>query len=266
MKLILCLLLSLPAFGQKLPSLGWGCVHGLTGCSPTLPLSYGSHYHATPMNGLVAYWTFDEGTGSSVSDSSGGGNTGTWHGTLGSQWTQGKIGAYAGSFDGTDNYVDFGAATNFYFANTTFTAAGWIKTSTNGVIIAHTLNNGGWAVALELGCSSGQFGFVWKNSVNTTGDVCATVTVEDGNWHFFTVVATTNTTTAASNTALLYIDSVLLPIASSTSTTYGTPSGDLQIGRRSAGNFFTGTIDNIPIYSRALSPEEVQALYLSSLH
>jgi hypothetical protein len=51
--------------------------------------------------GLVAYWSFDEGSGNIAYDSSGNGN----HGTIyGAKWTSGKFGQ-ALSFDGVDDYV-----------------------------------------------------------------------------------------------------------------------------------------------------------------
>lgn len=42
--------------------------------------------------GPVAYYNFEEGTGSIVNDRSGNANTGTWQGTLGQQWSRGKYG------------------------------------------------------------------------------------------------------------------------------------------------------------------------------
>src|SRR3989344_8523640 len=53
-------------------------------------------------SGLVGYWTFDEGSGTTANDSSGNNNTGTL--INGSTWTTGKIGG-ALSFDGTNDYV-----------------------------------------------------------------------------------------------------------------------------------------------------------------
>src|SRR3990167_1519720 len=54
-------------------------------------------------SGLVGYWKFAEGTGTSTADSSGNGNRGTWGGT-GSHWVTGKVGN-AGQFNGTEDYV-----------------------------------------------------------------------------------------------------------------------------------------------------------------
>ena len=52
--------------------------------------------------GLVGHWNFDEGAGTTASDSSGNGNTGTL--TNGPVWTTGKING-ALNFDGVDDNV-----------------------------------------------------------------------------------------------------------------------------------------------------------------
>jgi hypothetical protein len=51
---------------------------------------------------LVAYWTFDEGSGNIVYDSSGNDNNGTINGA---EWDTGKYGP-ALRFNGQDNYVE----------------------------------------------------------------------------------------------------------------------------------------------------------------
>ena len=57
-------------------------------------------------NGLVGYWNFDEGTGTTAADSSGSGNNGTL--VNGSTWTAGKVGNGALQFDGVDDSVNAG--------------------------------------------------------------------------------------------------------------------------------------------------------------
>src|SRR3990167_9554249 len=58
---------------------------------------------AAPTNGLVGYWAFDEGSGTTAGDSSGNGNNGTL--VNGPTWTTGKVGSGALDFDGTNDYV-----------------------------------------------------------------------------------------------------------------------------------------------------------------
>src|SRR3989338_5884576 len=57
---------------------------------------------AAPTNGLVGYWAFDEGSGTTAGDSSGNGNNGTL--VNGPTWTAGKVGSQAISFDGSNDY------------------------------------------------------------------------------------------------------------------------------------------------------------------
>ena len=62
-----------------------------------------SFVRADIVSGLVGWWKFDEGSGTSAYDSSGSGNTGT----LGNSptWGGGKIGPYALSFNGANQSV-----------------------------------------------------------------------------------------------------------------------------------------------------------------
>ena len=53
-------------------------------------------------DGLLGYWTFDEGNGSVANDYSGNGNHGS---IVGASWTTGKCGN-ALEFDGSYDYVD----------------------------------------------------------------------------------------------------------------------------------------------------------------
>src|SRR3990170_7060226 len=58
---------------------------------------------AAPTNGLVGYWAFDEGSGTTAGDSSGNGNNGTL--TNGPTWVAGKAGNGAVTLDGVDDRV-----------------------------------------------------------------------------------------------------------------------------------------------------------------
>src|SRR3989338_6572458 len=88
----------------------------------------------------VAEWSFDAGSGSTVVDSSGNSNTGTWNGT-GSHWTSGKFGK-AGKFNGSDDYVDL--SNNISVKNQSLrTISGWIYINSlpgNTPIFSETIN------------------------------------------------------------------------------------------------------------------------------
>ena len=71
----------------------------------------------TMTRGLVAYWSFDEGTGTTTYDGSDNGNHGTFVTVASSpKWTNGKVGG-ALSFDGVDDYVEVPDSSSLNLAN-----------------------------------------------------------------------------------------------------------------------------------------------------
>jgi hypothetical protein len=72
--------------------------------------------------GLVGYWSFDEGEGTIAHDYSGNSNDGTIYGAT---WVDGKVGK-ALSFDGVDDYVRVNDSSNFDITDA-ITIEAWIK-------------------------------------------------------------------------------------------------------------------------------------------
>ncbi len=73
--------------------------------------------------GLVGYWSFDEGSGTTAHDSSGNLNDGTIYGAT---WTDGKFGK-ALSFDGIDDYVAVPGSPSLNNISDAVTIAAWVK-------------------------------------------------------------------------------------------------------------------------------------------
>jgi hypothetical protein len=109
----------------------------LVGCSllsnvgqvPTNEQSEISYLTKEPPTDLVALWHFDEGVGTTASDSRGNGNNGTLKPT-GSEptWVIGKFGN-ALSFDGTDDYVDCNCKVGNFYLLDPFTIEAWINSA-----------------------------------------------------------------------------------------------------------------------------------------
>src|SRR5581483_3145121 len=79
--------------------------------------------------GLVGYWKFDEGSGSTVRDSSGSGYTGTLQ--SGASWASGQIGSHALSVSGASNsYVEI--AQTAVNTAASFSVAAWVKVNAVG--------------------------------------------------------------------------------------------------------------------------------------
>jgi len=72
-------------------------------------------------SGLQTLYAFDEGSGTTVTDSSGNGRNGT---ISGATWATGKIGGGLG-FDGVNDYVTISQTNGFDFGNSVKTIAGW---------------------------------------------------------------------------------------------------------------------------------------------
>src|SRR5262249_55893677 len=74
-------------------------------------------------SGLVAYWKFDEGSGTTVSDSSGNSNTGTL--VNGPLWTAGRVGN-ALYFDGIDDNITVPDSNSLDLSGS-FTLSAWVN-------------------------------------------------------------------------------------------------------------------------------------------
>ena len=191
---------------------------------------------------ILAYWNLnDDGSGGvSLVDSTPNGNTLTnINGvTLGTGIIDGDA-----VFNGS-NYLQ---TSSVFSANTPISFSGWINTTSSGP----------WGgIANSVG-SSGGFRLIGINgdiyfqapsttTANTTG-----ASYNDGNWHFCVGVAD------GSNISL-YVDGSLITSVADSSTAVGT---NFLIGN--GGDFVTNPaqIDEVGVWSRALSPTDVTSLY-----
>lgn len=199
--------------------------------------------------GLVGYWPMNEGRGQHAGDSSGNGNTGT---ITGATWVDGKRGK-ALDFDGTDDMVDLGD--NFDFVSQSFTVCGWAKPTTGGYADGYLAGkydggaNNGWYIRIISG--------VWNTGI-TSGDIMAGGTADMNVWQHICSVFV-----PAPGTAIVYKNG-----AQTNSTTGQTAMADnvrsAMIGNRWDNlRQFKGQIDDVRIYSRALSATEIATLYRS---
>ncbi len=205
-----------------------------------------------PTNGLVGYWTFDEGSGTTASDSSGNGNTGTL--TNGPTWTSGQIGG-ALSFDGVNDVVEIDSVSSLK-PSTVITVSAWVKlkvdaTAFNAYIIA--FDNINYAYHLSW-TDAAPDRFIWRVR-NTNGVKEASYKINPkGVW--VNVVGTFDGTTQKIYTDGVERDS----IAVSGNIDY-TFASQLNIGAQRKSNIWDGTIDDVRIYNRALSTTEIADIY-----
>src|SRR3990167_9799803 len=134
-----------PAVTSALPVTGQATLQQLSSVLQALKTLLSSLFPQTQAqtSGLVGYWTFDEGSGTTANDSSGNNNTGAL--INGPTWTTGKIGG-ALSFDGVDDRVSTGA---FSIGSTNFSMSGWVKQSAGGTVIYQPGAPSQWIVSVS---------------------------------------------------------------------------------------------------------------------
>ena len=199
-----------------------------------------------PPPGLVASYSFDEGSGTALGDNSGNNNNGT---IVGGTWTQGRF-RQALHFNGISDHVDLPALGTFY--KTGFTMEAWVKEdglkSDDGIV-------GTWSSAQNGGP------MLWIDYVSSHVDL--TLGQNGGNYVDSGLQATFNTWqyvvgTYDGTTARVYLNGVLA--ASKAFSGNVGDSNNWRIGAYDspAGGFFDGTIDEVRIYDHALAQPEIQ--------
>ncbi|MDD5431137.1 MAG: LamG domain-containing protein, partial [Candidatus Pacebacteria bacterium] len=204
---------------------------------------------------LIGYWTFDEGSGSTVYDSSGNGYNGAWESTI--AYSTGKVGPYAGSFPGT-NGVDVSVSSSAFLSLTSnITVSGWIKPVviagcastiigwgydyTNGKGYLFYLDSAYYSTSLRL---NGAGGLVVKSDPSS---------ISDNVWVYVTA-------TYDGHFGKVYINGLQQNIGSY-STAISNTSTTPSIGGVNGGGRYQGLIDDLRVYNRVLSAAEILALY-----
>lgn len=199
--------------------------------------------------GLVGYWPFDEGSGSTTADASGYGNTGTWNGT-GSHWDAGRVGSYAGQFlNGTSDYVAI-ASSNYTLSNA-ITYSAWVKFSaTNANDSVLNVRGTLFKMNVDFQYSIASVNY-WPNT--SIGSVSKSITFPGSAWTHFAV-------TQQGTAYALYVNGLL--VDSGTTIALNTANANASIGSLSRSTWFlNASVDDIRMYNRALSASEVQAIY-----
>lgn len=198
-------------------------------------------------------WKLNDGSGT-IADATGNGRTGTLAGT-GTSWVTGQDGvaSHALNLTGSADVTHTGNGQISY----PFTFTAWVKTTSTsaGVVFGQFAHSPAewYGDYLYVGAD----GTVSAGSANNNVFVGpGSGTVNDGNWHLLAGVWTSSTLRS------VYVDGVFL----TSDPTALTPTliDSLCLGasfRSSVDNFFTGTVDDVRIYSSALSTAQILAIY-----
>jgi len=190
---------------------------------------------------LVAYWKLDESNGTVANDAAGD-HDGTLQG--GPTW-QPQGGRLAGALllDGVDDYVTTDSVRDP--TEGPLSVFAWIKGGSPGQVILSQANGADWLIAAVLnGCLKTNL----KGDGRLGRALTSQAVVTDGAWHRVGLVWD-------SKNRVLYVDNV--EVARDTQPFLTGMLTGLRIGcgnSGKAGSFWSGLIDDIRIYSRAVKP------------
>jgi hypothetical protein len=214
-----------------------------------------------PSSGLVGHWKLDESGNTSTAVDSAGSSNGTlinFPADPTPNWQAAKI-ANGLNFDGVNDEVDIPSSAALTPADA-FTFAAWVYPTTDNTDVAIFMGPEGngfgesWRMVID---SSPEFAF----SVDTNN---ALVSVRNGDpaldkWqHVAGVYDGAN--------IHLFVDGVLLEsVAQTGSVTYPQAGKVARMGRADGVPWLEGAIDDVRIYDRALTQQEIQQLYYYGL-
>ena len=229
----------------------------LTPEQPTLALharNAAESAHPELWRGLVGAWIPALGyQGSRLYDMSGNGNNGTLQGNP--RWTMDQFGN-ALEFFGLNDFILAGDAPESVRGSNNRTVTAWIQSKDNTddqtIMFYGDKGNGGVGEKFTLRLDAGKLRFEVNGGGNTTNLIVA-----DGTWHHVAMVLDG---TKVSDVTL-YVD-LLAEQLTNNQDVITSNANPIMIGSSvDIRNRFDGFIDNVRIYSRALTPSEIRTLY-----
>ena len=222
-----------------------------------------------PADGLVGWWPFN----GNANDESGNGNNGVVNGATLTEDRNGVLNA-AYSFDGVNDFINspsFAAITG----STNRTYSFWLRCEANSAG-GWTISNGPELFSQGGACAAGFH--IDANIINAdcsfqgigVGINCSQRRVQtiinDGIWKHVAVVYDGSGLSATR----IYINTeeITSPFCNDGTASWNVPNtsvaNGLSFGKRNdnySGTFLNGSLDDIAIYNRALTPQEIQNLY-----
>ncbi len=205
-----------------------------TGNCPTFPASLAQ--------GLVGYWPFC----GNANDESGNSHDGTIYGGVALRTDRFGQPNSAFQFNGIDGFIEIANSNNMNYP-LGYSLSGWVNFTTNQsdnpLLTKHFQ-------AIQNGYILG----IWDNRArfySSSVQIVSPNPINDGNWHH--LVAVYN-----DNTMRLFLDniaqgSIIQPFISN--------NYNVNIGKANGCCNFNGSIDDIAIWNRALTPQEITQLY-----
>lgn len=236
---------------------GWVSVPGGSAiANASIPFPDSQATSPIDMTDNEGLWHFE----GNADDTSGNGNNGTVNGAT---LVTGKVGSQAYQFDGSNDYITAPSASSLQIAGDISISA-WIKVdsysqyesiiqySNSGESEANNhLYNVTWANA------GGDIRLFWEYGGGSNVITDFNTNLNTGQWYHIVVVRD-----ASEKQARLYVDGTLFDSKTYSNNPTGGTTSQLWIGTDGgSGGYFDGTIDEVAIWSRAISDSEVADIY-----
>jgi hypothetical protein len=196
---------------------------------------------------LVGFWKLDDGSGTTVTDSSPRGNIGTFVGAP--QWVEGYRGGGL-YLNGTNAAVQIATPLNLYSNHVTITA--WVKRNgEQSTWAAFVFTRAGGSVAGIGHSETVELRYHWNDA---TWGFSSGLEPPDGEWFFAALVIEPTQGT-------IYLNEQTS--VNATNHDIEEFGGPLFIGEDpQGGRFFNGTIDEVAIFNRSLTKEELKIVMI----
>ncbi|MEY4010670.1 MAG: hypothetical protein RLZZ93_1363 [Actinomycetota bacterium] len=204
----------------------------------------------TTLTGLAAYWSFDSSANFNVPDVGGStltkGNGASWS-------ASGKFGGALSLNGASQSLHDTSSPAYLPIGNSSYTQSVWFRPAavngSGGLVGWGNYGSGRRVNALRMYEGTGGFRHYWWGAdLDCSGATCP---LSAGTWYH--VASTWDGTTRK-----LYLNGVLK--RSDTPGTNNATAANFNIGKTCCSEFFNGLIDDVAIYSRALTAVEVAEL------
>ncbi len=208
-------------------------------------------------DGPVAYYRFEETSGTTANDTTGNSNNGTYtNGVLIDQPSAANLGR-AARFDGIDDYVSTPRT-----VSTNFTLELWINTTASSLSGTNAYEGNGllWS---DVGGAANDFVMAMLNNGlsfftgNPDISVTSAIAVNDGAWHHLVATRTQG------GSVEIFVDGV----SRGTTTTNNNPldaNPSIMIGGNVLDSrYFSGLIDEVAYYPNVLSVTRIKAHFLA---
>jgi hypothetical protein len=212
----------------------------------------------THFTDILAQWSLDSIKERVAVDSGGQSNNGIIHGAA---LTTGII-SNAFKFDGVDDYVEIPLTPSLTITTGSFSVEAWVKTTdvplANDGIVGNyrTTTIPYWALSHlgDAAADRGKFCFGLRDEKAVAGIIKTAMPLNDGKWHHLVGVRD-----AAQGKMRFYVDGALVGEVVA-------PSGNVNSGQsiwlgETLNRYFKGSIDEVTLYSCALTAEEVLQNY-----